>query len=130
MALAATKADVEDALEFYKHCMGLDPWRISLTYTVSDPEAYAHITCSYEYMKADLAINLEMLDCPDRLNRTIVHELAHCLLSPVCDVIQHYVTEDAPRKTLLCQQELVATTIEQFPIWEHIIPPKRKTRKK
>ena len=127
--MTVTKADVEDAVEFYKHCMGLDDWRITLCYTVADPEAYAHITPSYEYRRAELAVNLELLDSPDRTNRTIIHELSHCLLSPVCDVIQHYVTEDGPKKTLLTQQEYVATSIEQFPIWEHIVPPKRKRRK-
>ena len=128
--MTLTKADVAHALEYYKHCMGLDRWRITLTYSVSDLDAYASIICAYEYMKADLAVNLEMLDSHDRMNRTIVHELAHCLLAPVCDVIQHYITDSGPKMTLLCQQEYVATSIEQFPIWEHITPPKRKTRKK
>ncbi len=125
-----TKADVEHAIAFYVEVLGLTDWTITLTYNGVDKDTWAHIDCAYEYKRADLGINLENMTSLGMLNRKIVHELTHCILSPLCNVVMHYVSDDGALKTLICQQELVVTHLEHLPIWDHIIPPKRKTRKK
>ena len=126
----SSKADVEDAIEFYAEVLGLTDWVITLTYNGVDKDTWAHIDCSYEYKRADLIVNLENMTSISILNRKVVHELFHCILSPLCNVMMHYVTDDGPLKTLITQQELVVTHLENLPIWEHITPPRRKTRKK
>jgi len=125
-----TKADVEHAIDFYMGVLGLDDWIVTVTYNGLDKDIYANIECSYEYKRADMGVNLENMTSPSILNRKIIHELSHCILSPLCNVVLHYVTDDGALKTLHCQQELVVTHLEHLPIWEHIVPPKRKTRKK
>ncbi len=125
-----SKADVEDAIEFYAEVLCLTHWTITLTFNGVDKDTWATIDCAYEYRRADLAINLENMTSQKIMHKKVVHELMHCVLSPLCNVVMNYVTDSGAVKTLINQQEFVVTHLEQMPIWEHITPPRRKTRKK
>lgn len=127
MSKQPTRADVAQALKFYQHLMNLDNWTIDLDFQVTEGSTYALINASYEYMRAELHVNLELIREQNHtnLNRVIVHELAHCALAPLCDIVHHLPLTDESRKTLLAQQELVVTLIEKWPIWQRVGPRKK-----
>ena len=81
---SAVRKIVEGNIERLAQAIGVNHWRISVTYgPCSDPDWQAQCNrAGGDYWRADLTFDPAKLDDEDEVMRSLVHELLHLVLAP------------------------------------------------
>lgn len=103
---SVVQSETERLIELYKPLFGLDDWRIEVTLTPMQDEAYATVAAIFERQRATIEVNPTAFRTLEELEATIRHELFHLITSPlhllldfgkIDDPLYHFVNETIVR---------------------------------